>query len=114
MLQRIGIVNPYRAEYVIKELLGDASAPVNETSKAILDRFNRYVQLGEDIIYDLRQNNEAVPRFDAFGDIVRRYIDDKTSIETAVIAAHLEMMFLFIWLWLPVWQPYIDNANNWQ
>ena len=81
VLRRIGVVKPFKAEYIIKTLIGDASAPDNETSTAILARFNRYVQLGEDIIQDLRENNGAVPKFDAFWDIVQKYIDDKTPVD---------------------------------
>ena len=44
-------------------------------------RFNRYVQLGEDIIHDLNENNGTVPKFDGFWDIVQKYIDDKTSVD---------------------------------
>ena len=81
MLHRIGIVKSHKAEFIIKTLLGDASAPVNENQAAILDRFNRYVQLGDDIICDLRQNNGAIPKVDEFWNIVATYIDDKTAVD---------------------------------
>ena len=81
MLHRIGIVKPYKAEYIIKTLLGDASAPVNDISASISARFNWYIQLGEDIIQDLRENNGAIPKFDGFWDIVEKYIDDKTAVD---------------------------------
>ena len=73
-------MKPYKAEYIIKTLLGDASAPVNDTSASISARFNRYIQLGEDI-QDLRENNGAIPKFDGFWDIVEKYIDDKTAVD---------------------------------
>ena len=53
MLHRIGVVKFYKAEFIIRFLLGDASAPVNETENAILSRFDRYVRLEEDILCDL-------------------------------------------------------------
>ena len=81
MLHRIGIVKPYKAEYIIKTLLGDASAPVNDTAASISARFNRNIQLGEDIIQDLRENNGAISKFYGFWDIVEKYIDDKTAVD---------------------------------
>ena len=80
MLHRIGVVKSHKAEFIIKPLLGDASAPVTENQAAILDRFNRYVQLGDDIICDLRQNNRVIPKFNEFWNIVATYIDDKTVV----------------------------------
>ena len=53
MLHRIGVVKFYKAEFIIRFLLGDASAPVNEAENAILSRFDRYVRLEEDILCDL-------------------------------------------------------------
>ena len=90
MLHRIGAVKSYKAEFIIRTLLGDASAPVNETENvyildetvnAIVSRFDRYVRLGEDILCDLRENNGLVPKFDEFWDIVSTFIDDKTAVD---------------------------------
>ena len=68
-LHRIGVSKPHKAEYIIRNLLGDASAPTNESQTNILERLNRYVELGEDIICDLRENNGAIPKYDDFWDI---------------------------------------------
>ena len=62
----IGIVKPYKAEYLIRTLLGDASSPHDSKQACILQRFNQYVSLREDIICDLRENNGSKPHFDAF------------------------------------------------
>ena len=80
-LRRIGVVEPHKAEYVIRNLLGDASAPINESQANILERLSRYVELGEDIICDLRESNGAVPKYDDFWDIVDHVIKTKTGVD---------------------------------
>ena len=81
VLHRIGIVKPYKAEYLIRTLLGDASSPHDSKQACILQRFNQYLSLGEDIICDLRENNGSKPHFDAFWDIVKEYIENKTAVD---------------------------------
>ena len=80
-LHRIGITKPQRAEYLLRTLLGDASAPNDQNQKGILERLNRYVSLGEDIICDLRQNNGRIPKYGSFWEIVDEFIQDKTAID---------------------------------
>ena len=43
-LHRIGITKPQRAEYLLRSLLGDASAPNDQNQKGVLERLNRYVK----------------------------------------------------------------------
>ena len=81
MLHRIGVTKPHRAEYLIQTLLGDASNPNDGNRKAILQRFHEYISLGNDIICDLRMNNGAQPKFDAFWNIVKEFIESKTAID---------------------------------
>ena len=81
ILYRIGIKKTQKAEYLLRSLLGDASAPNDENQKGILQRLNQYVSLGEDVICDLRQNNGRIPKYDKFWEIVERYIEDKTAID---------------------------------
>ena len=81
MLHRIGVTKPHRAEYLIRTLLGDASTPNDGNQKAILQRFHEYISLGNDIICDLRMNNGAQPKFDAFWNIVKEFIESKTAID---------------------------------
>ena len=80
-LRRTGVVKPHKAEYVIRNLLGDVSAPINESQANILERLSRYVELGEDIISDLRENNGEVPKYDDFWDIVDHVIKTKTGVD---------------------------------
>ena len=80
-LHRIGVTKSFKAEYLIRSLLGDASAPHSEQQRQTLQRFDDYVSLGEDIICDLRENNGAVPKYDKFWDIVSEYVESKTAID---------------------------------
>ena len=57
------------------------TAPNDQNQAAILERFNQYVSLGEEVICDLRENNGRVPKFDEFWDIVAEYIENKTAID---------------------------------
>ena len=77
----IGVVKPHKAEYVIRNLLGDASAPINESQANILERLSRYVELGEDIICDLRENNGAIPKYDDVWGIVDHVIKTKIGVD---------------------------------
>ena len=81
ILHRVGIKKPHKARYVMSNLLGDASAFNDQNQVAILEGFNQYVSLGEDIVVDLRENNGQIPKFDAFWDVVAKYIEDKTAID---------------------------------
>lgn len=80
-LRRIGINKPHKAEFIIRNLLGDASAPECQNQSQILERLNHYIELGEDIICDLRENNGAVPKYEQFWEIVDNYLKDKTGAE---------------------------------
>ena len=60
-------------------LLGDASA-INDLNQAsILQLFDQYVNIGEDIICDLREKNGGVPKYDELWNIVDAYIQNKSA-----------------------------------
>ena len=79
-LLRLGITSPKKAEFVLRDLLGDSSAPTNSAERASLNRLNTFVNAGEDIVLDLRLNNGKVPRFEEFWSIVAKYMEDKTAV----------------------------------
>ena len=49
-LLRLGITSPKKAEFVLRDLLGDSSAPTNSSERASLNRLNTFVNAGEDIV----------------------------------------------------------------
>jgi DNA-directed RNA polymerase subunit RPC12/RpoP len=79
-LAKLGLVKPHMAEYLIRTILNDSSEGHDKNQKEILDRLNRVISLGEDIIVDLRNNNGMTPKFDAFWDVVQREISEKTAV----------------------------------
>ena len=80
-LHRLGMVKPHVAEYLIRTILHDSSEANDKSQKAILERLDRVVSLGEDIVVDLRENNGSTPKYDSFWDIVEKKISNKTTID---------------------------------
>ena len=80
-LHRLGVVKPHIAEYIIRTMLGDATQCNDKSQSAILERLEKTISLGEDIIVDLRANNGQKPKFDSFWNIVQNEIDEKTSVD---------------------------------
>ena len=48
-LLRLGVFSPRNAEFLLRDLLGDQSAPTNTSEKESLIRLDTYVNAGEDI-----------------------------------------------------------------
>ena len=46
-----------------------------------MERPDRVVSLGEDVVVDLRKNNGSIPKFDDFGGIVENEINNKTAVD---------------------------------
>ena len=63
---KIGIVKHYQANFIMKRLLGDESAANDECEKDELDRLNIAVELGEEVMVDLRKNNGRKLKFEDF------------------------------------------------
>ena len=80
-LLKLGIVKPSEATFVIKYLLGDASAAENENQREILERLHTAVAVGEEIIVDLRRNNGRKPKFDKSWEVVMVHIHNKTAVD---------------------------------
>ena len=78
-LKKIGVIKPHKAEFLIRDLLGDVSKDLNKCQHEILQRLNTFISTGEDIIVDLWCNNGKVPKFDEFWSIVSSFIEDKTA-----------------------------------
>ena len=78
-LQILGVVKSNVTEYLIRTLLNDSSERNDKSQKAIMERLDRVVSLGEDVIVDLRTNNGCTPKFDQFWDIVQTEINEKTA-----------------------------------
>ena len=76
----LGNLKPHAAEYVLKEIMGDSSVPLNTTQKEVFERLELAVSSGDDIVVDLRQNNGSKGKFDEFWDIVAKHIEEKTAI----------------------------------
>ena len=79
-MQRIGISKPHWNEWSLRTLLGDVSAPDDLDQDSILQQFDQYVRLGEDIICDFRENNGRIPTYDAFWNIFDEYFQNKRVI----------------------------------
>ena len=69
-LKQLGVVKPHVAIFIIKDILGDQAASSSQNEKDILERLNITISCGEDIIADLRKNNGATPKFDAFWEVI--------------------------------------------
>ena len=80
-IHRLGVVKPNVAEYMIRTLLNDSSQCNDKSQKAIIERLDRVVSLGEDVIMDLRAHNGRTAKFDDFWNIVQTEINDKTSLD---------------------------------
>ena len=80
-LRRLGVVKPHIAEFLMKNIYGDASAPNDSNQKEVLSRFDAYVSTGDDIAVDLRANNGQVPKYEDFWEIVAAHIEDKTAVD---------------------------------
>ena len=70
ILPKLGIVKPHKAEFVIKDLLGDKSASNDESQKQILECLNIAVACGEDIVIDLQKNNGMKQKFGEFWQVL--------------------------------------------
>ena len=77
----LGIIKQHQARYIIKDPIGDDSAPNDETDKNISDRLDTVICSGNDIVVDLRKNNGKKPKFDSFWDVVADFIEEKTAID---------------------------------
>ena len=64
------------ADVVMRDILGDNSAPVNEDAKNSLERLNHFITI---IIIDLRKNNGKWPKFDEFWEVVALFIEEQTA-----------------------------------
>ena len=65
-LHRLRMVKPHAAEYLIRTISNDSSQANDKSQKGILERLDRVVSLGEDVVVDLRKNNGSIPKFDEF------------------------------------------------
>ena len=63
----------------MRQLLGDNSAAVNKNQSDTLKRLETLYSIGEDAILDLRSNNGATPKYEAFWDVVSNHIDTHTA-----------------------------------
>ena len=79
-LRRAWIAKPDKCEYFLRTLFGHASAP-NCIWEASIRWFNQHVILGEDIIFDLQENNGRISIYDVLWDIVDKYIQSKIAID---------------------------------
>ena len=80
-LLRLGIVKPHLAKFALKDLLDDESAPDSDSQREILNKLEVYGTAGEDIILDLRKNNDRKPKYEVFWNIVGNFISDKTAVD---------------------------------
>ena len=73
-LLHLGVTKPSKAECLMIEILGDNSAAHTKNQSEVLDRLEALYSVGEDIVVDLRANNGAAPKFEAFWDVVAKHI----------------------------------------
>ena len=84
------MVKPHIAEFLIKDIYGDASMPNDSNQRNILNRHEAYTSTGDDISVDSRENNGVIPKYDDLGKIVAAHIEEKTAVDDRRHSSSLE------------------------
>ena len=65
----IGNIEPSEAAYMLKDLIGDASAAENESQREVLKQSHIAVAAGKEIVVDLHCNNGKSESMMRFGEL---------------------------------------------
>ena len=65
-MMMLSVISARNAEFLMREILGDKSAPTNQDERSSLVRLDQFMNTGDDIVIDLRKNNGRAPKYEEF------------------------------------------------